>query len=331
METPSSKPPKRRLPAYERVEDPRGIKLTERDRTLLLTIYQYDGRLSVDQIHRWFWPGKSKRKAQERISELFHNGYLQRPSRRDSHNLPESVVLLDKKAVEVIAQGLDVDPTEVRLRQELGVSRVAHDILLNEFRHTCTQALSAHPAYTLEQWYGQDELARLLPSALPYLDHTGQRKKRLIRPDGYLSFFVKPDEATRGYRLRFLIELDNKTETNVRFGRDKVVPGIHFLHSQMYKQQFNAQSGRFMVVVTGSERKFHNLRSDIMAAGGSAFFICTRLDWVIAEGVLQEPIWYFPHLPTPFSLQQYGDPVFEQSIRSTFDTVPHVAILPSLF
>ncbi len=329
--SPPSQPKKERLPAYERVKNPPGIKLTQRDRELLTTLYHYDGMLSVDQIHRWFWPGRSKRKAQERISELFQNGYLRRPQRSELHRLPESIVLLDKKAMEVIAETLDLDFSEVRLRSELRVSRVAHDILLNEFRYTFTQALKEHPAYILEQWCGQDELVQLFPSALPYRDHAGQRREKLIRPDGYVHFFVKPNEATRGYRLRFLVELDNSTESNVRFGRDKVAPGVHFIHSPMYQEQLKAQSGRFMVIVAGSERKFHNLRSDIMAAGGSAFFICTRLDWVTSESALQQAIWYFPHLPTPFSLQQYGDPDFEQEIRSTFDTVPHVSILPSLF
>ena len=55
-------------------------------------------------------------------------------------------------------------------------------------------------------------------------------------------------------RARFLVELDNATHPNNRFGREKVVPGLAYIKSPEYKARFGDNSGRWLVATTGKVR-----------------------------------------------------------------------------
>lgn len=277
------------------------MRLTPRDYEILHTLYRYDGVLSVDQIHRWFFG--VKRRAYYRIQALCEQHCLQRLTPQERFRVPEAIVWLDKTGAQVLADYVGLEYTDLHWRTQPRWSKVSHDLALNEFRHIFEEALQVNPSYSLEQWLGQDELERALTTPLSYLDVNGVTQKKLIRPDGYLTMQVTSEQP---YLLRFLIELDNNTTSSQRFGRDKVSPLIHFLRSETYKRVLNGKSGRVLVVAVGSRQRFDTLRTEVMRAGGSSYFLFVRSEeWQTIAQVLTQPLLYLAHQATPFSFAEY--------------------------
>jgi len=297
------------------------MQLTERDYRILHTVYRYDGMLSIDQLHRWFFG--VKRRAYYRISALCEGQCLQRLTKKDRHRVPEPIVWLGKVGAQILADYIGIEYRELRWSSQPRWSRVSHDIALNEFRHTFEQALLQYPAYELDTWYGQNELERLFPAPLPYLDVNVERKK-LIKADGYVCVRVAGKPS---FHLRFLVELDNNTEAGKRFGQDKVSPLVHLIHSPQYQQQTGGKSGRVIVVTVGSETRFHNLRSEVTKVGGAQYFLFTRHEWLQPDTILTHPIFYLPHTSTPFSFAQYHTEAFQVNLERSLARTPQLKLL----
>lgn len=298
------------------------MQLTERDYAILRTIYEYDGMLSIDQLHRWFFG--VKRRAYYRIRALCEAKLLQRLPAKERYLVPEPIVWLSKTGAQVLADDMGVEYSELHWRSQPRWSRVSHDIALNEVRHTFEQALENHPRYQLETWLGQDALGRLFPTPIPYLDQQGERKQKIVQPDGYFCLKVQSEPP---YRLRFFVELDNNTESSRRFGRDKVSPNIHLLFSPEYQRGLGGKSGRFLVVTVGSEQRFHHLRAEVANAGGAAYFLFTRSEWLQPETLLTEKVFYVPHLPVPFSFTTYDTDAFQHHLTQSLIHAPTLRTL----
>jgi hypothetical protein len=90
-----------------------------------------------------------------------------------------------------------------------------------------------------------------------------------------------------------LLELDRAIEHNPRFAREKVRPGVAYLHSRAYELRFGVKSGRWLVVTTGKRRMLNMKRQTETAAGDKAsLFYFTVLADVTPETVLTAPIWW---------------------------------------
>lgn len=320
---------KPRLPGYERAKKPPGIKLTPRDRDIFLTLYRYDGVLSLDQVTRWFFGTSegAKRSAQRRVSLLFHNGYLKRPTRQELYKIPEPIIWLDKPGAEVVAGHLDVGVDELGWRDTPRWSQAEHDICLNEFRHMVEVAAANNTQCAIEVWHGQDELRQMFTQPVAYLNHNQESQQKLVWPDGYFRLVMNQAEGT--LRLPYLVEFDNGTEDNSRFARDKVSPNIHLVVSNMYEQQIGQKGGRFLVVVSGSQTRFENMRRSVTQAGGAAFFLFARLETLAPGNVLAEPVWFLPHQSHQVSLAEYGSAEFQNWLRNTTKDLPGLSLLRS--
>jgi hypothetical protein len=298
------------------------MQFTERDFQILQTVYRYEGVLSVDQIHRWFFG--VKRRAYYRIQALVKAKCLQRLPVKDLYRVPEPIVWLDKMGAQVLANYLGVELSELKWRFEPRWSRVSHDLALNEARHMLEDAFQQSANYTLEVWHNQDELERLFTSPIPYLDPYGEKKEKLVKPDGYFCMRVLGEPS---YLMRFFVELDNNSESNRRFGRDKVAPTIHLLHSPDYQRELGGKSGQILVVTVGSETRFHNLRSEVKQAGGARYFLFTRSEWLQPETVLTERIFYLAHTDRPFSFGDYHNANFQVSLQLSLADAPKLKTL----
>ncbi len=303
------------------------MRLTDRDYAILLTVHNHDGILSLDQVYRWFFDDRDQRNFRRRLSLLCQHGYLQRATHAQLRTLPEPIVWLTKAGARLVASRQDIPFREFPWRETPRWSKVAHDILLNEFRHTVEIATQAQPEFELEQWDGQDELLRLLRTKVTFRNHRGERQQRLVQPDGMFSLlhYTKQQQT---HRLRFLVELDNSTESISRFARDKVYAGIQFVHSPMYQQETDSTTAaRFLVVINGPERRFHNMRHDVIRAGGSAYFFFARLADVTPDTALTGAIWHLAHLDRPFSLTEYDTDTFQRFLSNSLLTVPSPKLL----
>lgn len=300
------------------------MRLTERDYQILETIWRYDGILSFDQVHRWFFG--AKRRAYYRIQALCEHGFLERLPKKELYRVPEPIVWLNKQGAISLCDYLGLEYESFAWRSKPRWSKISHDLALNEFRHTIEAAFASHSGYELEVWHGQDELERLFPDPITYLDYGGEQVQRRIRPDGYFCLRVL---TTPVYLLRFFVELDNNTQSSQRFGRDKVLPGVQFLHTSMYQEVLGGKTGRFLVVTVGPEARFHNLRSIVHKAGGAGYFLFTRSEeWQSPEEVLTTPLLYLAHDNRPVSFETYNSEGFQRNLVYSLTHEPQVKLLP---
>lgn len=320
---------KDRLPGYKRAKQPPGMRLTSRDREVLVTIYRYDGMLAVDQVHRWFFPGAgNKRNAQRRISLLFHNRYLRRPRRQDFHRIPEPVVWLDKLGAEIVAQQLEMEVSALPWRDTPRWGDVAHDIGQNEVRHMIETAATDAPHYQIEEWYGRDDLWRTVGARpVAYLSQEGERLEKRVVPDGYFRLRVQDDASDTTHDFRFLLEFDNGTFPHSRFARDKVSPNVHLVLSRWYEQHIGAKGGRFLVVVRGRTDRYHNMRQTITQAGGASYFLLAHYEALVGENVVEAPVWQLPHHDRRVSLLEYGRPAFQKWLTASVQDTPKLQFL----
>jgi hypothetical protein len=107
--------------------------------------------------------------------------------------------------------------------------------------------------------------------------------------------------------MRLLLELDNSTHANERFGREKVAPGLAYIKSGEYKARFGANSGRWLVVTTGERRMTNLMRQTHQVAGrGAKVFLFTTFDQLENGNILTDPVWYQVGSEKPMSLLVRG-------------------------
>lgn len=317
-------------PKYRRAPTPPAMRFQARDGQLLQTIYDFDGVVAKRQLKTLFWPDKSVRAMEKRLSLLYHNGYLDWPGigQWRSQPIPEPVCWLGWKGIIWLAgrRGIAIEPpqtlSESRLRRlervlrEEGVrwvreprwSQLPHDLSINDVRIRLTGAVEALSGLTLERWVTEGAFAAnmdVVAYTVEGRDGRARPRKRGVRPDGY---FVLRDEQrvmqSQPARARFLLEVDNATHDLPSFGREKVLPGIAYLKDPAYRQRFGATSGRWLVVTLGTERRMLNLLHKAQAVVGdaAALFYFTTRSQLDAHNPLTAPIWHQAGSEQPFAL-----------------------------
>lgn len=290
---------------------PQPLRFQERDGQILQAVHNYDGLLARRQIKQLFWPQASQQAMDRRLGLLQGSGYLTNPTlqERRTHPIPEPVVWLGWRGILYLAAqaGLDVSapnpPNENRqrrLEQELRTaglrwlreprwSQLAHDIAVNDFRLTIEAAVARWPSLSLETWIPEgDFLSQMDSVAVP-----GLQRRKGVRPDG---FFILANHLRQidnsPAKARFLLELDNSTHPLSRFGREKALAGLAYIHSQEYRERFGYNSGRWLVVCK-SRARLNNLKQQTEKVLGkhAKLFLFTTIAEVQPHTVLSVPIW----------------------------------------
>jgi hypothetical protein len=257
------------------------MRLTERDQHILEAIHAYDGILSFSQIQRLFFTCKSQ--TELRLKLLYQHRYLNRPTLDQRRRLPTMIYWLDKRGAELVASLNSLPLHEFTWRKEPRWFQVEHDLAVNDFRLNLEEACQDDSEdVTLETWIPETEFWAF-PDKITY-KYNGSQMKRNIRPDG---FFIL---STSDHRYRYLLEIDRSTEDNPRFLREKILPGLAYLHSKEYEERFSHRSGRWLVVTTG-ERRLHNMLSQARKAEAKGLFYFTTFDRLTPESMLSSPIW----------------------------------------
>ena len=257
------------------------MRLTERDKHILEAVHNYDGILSFHQVQRLFFTGKSQ--TEQRLKLLYQNGYLERLDKDQRRRSNEMVYWLDRKGAEMVAS-LDGTPlSEFPWRKEPRWFQIEHDLAVNDFRLDLVEACLHDPMIKLETWIPENDFWAY-PDTITY-SYQGKQISRKIRPDGFFTL------TTKEHRLRYLLEIDRSTEDNPRFNREKILPGLAYMKSQVYEERFGHRSGRWLVVTTG-ERRMANMLSQARQADTKGLFYFTVFDKITARTLLQSPIWY---------------------------------------
>lgn len=273
-----------RLPAFARVSTPPPMQLTERDKRILETIHAFDDVLADYQIRRLFFKGTSQMYL--RTSLLYQHGYVARPNRRQRAMLPSMIYWLDTKGAECVAGLSGMALKEFVYRREPKWAQIEHDLAVNDFRLDLMEACALLKQVALEEWIGQN-IFWAHPDRVEFTDSNGQARHRLVRPDGYAVITLA------GKQFRLLIEIDRATEDNPRFGREKVLPGIAYLRSDIYRRRFGYNAGKWLVVTTGERRMQNMKRQTERTAGKDAqVFYFTTFAQVTPQSLLTAPIWW---------------------------------------
>jgi hypothetical protein len=195
----------------------------------------------------------------------------------------------------------------IRWQREPRWSQLAHDLAVVDFRRVIEEAVLRLPSLSLETWIPEGEfLSNMDVVDFTYTGKDGKTKRgrKGVRPDGYF-ILVDQQRQRRGApsRARFLLELDNATHPQERFGRDKVAAGLAYIRSREYKARFGYNAGRWLVVCPG-EGRLHNMKSQAerVVGNGAAAFYFTTFDQVTPNTVFPHPIWYRGGVGQPLSL-----------------------------
>lgn len=293
-----------RLPPRTRPETPQhNLRLTHRDRAILEALHAFDGLLSIDQIDRLFFSGKGGSHPRDRMRVLFHHRYVNTPAQRNIHRVPlgETIYYLDTRGAEMVAGLRGETLNTFKYRREPRWSMIDHDLGVSDFRIAVLQACQSLSYLHLHTWLTDQEFLAY-PDMIEYTSETGKKRRRRIRPDAF--FMLKQEKnglLHRAEEFAYLLELDRATEDNPRFAREKVLPGLAYLKSQRYHDRFGTPYGRFLVVTT-TEQRMNNLRSQTRRAGDRGQFYFTTFEKVTSATVLTAPIWLMTDRDTPFSL-----------------------------
>jgi hypothetical protein len=293
----------RNRPGHQRSKHPKRIRLTERDRRICETIHAFDGMMSLKQIDRLFFSGRGGTWARERLRDLYDNGYLDMPDAGHIHKVPvgETVYWLDLEGAKIVAGLQGVTLKDLGWRNIGRWSLIAHDLAVNDFRIAVMEACELSDELTLFQWVPESEFV-LDQDTVEYETRSGATAKKQIRPDAFFTIRrPHPRQPSKKEEFAFLLEQDMGTEDYPRFARDKVMPGIAYLHSHIYQERFGVNYGAFLVVTT-SELRMANMKAQTERAGGEDMFYFTTFSEISAETVLTQPIWKAAGSTDPISL-----------------------------
>lgn len=222
---------KPRSKLFERlgVADP--LKLQPRDITLLRDVadFRFLNTEQVLALHEG-----SRRNLMERLSRLYHHGYLDRPVSQSSARLTSShmVYSLGRKGAELLSK--DATEREGIYRRVKEIERtlplMAHSLMISQFRVCLTLAVKAHGAKLsrFTQGYDLKDMLRDVhgenPSLVPDAFFTLEDKKDVI------NFFLEADRGTMPTE-RFVNKLktywswrsDERLKNKLRLSRFRVL------------------------------------------------------------------------------------------------------------
>jgi hypothetical protein len=290
-----------------------------RDEEILNAIQGYGGVMARRQLKELFWPDKTWRAMEKRLSKLYRGRYLDWPAREEwrSQPVPEPICWLGWRGALLLAKVLnadvpDRDASSKNQQRRLDVDlrragfhwlreprwlQLRHDLRLVDFRMLMEQAVHRHKALSMGTWVLERDFRSdpdVIEYEIPGSDGRVKRLRKAILPDGFFSIQNK-DRLIQGkpYTARFLVEIDMSTEDNPRFAREKIRPSIAYLRSPQYQARFGFRSGRWLVIATGA-RRMRNLMEQASATLGpdARVFCFTTFDRLRPDTALSEPIWH---------------------------------------
>jgi hypothetical protein len=295
------------------------MRFQERDEQILKAIYDYGGVLARRQLKELFWPEKSLRAMEIRLSKLQKAGYINWPNndQRKLNPIPEPIVWLASKGILFLAQkgGIEtaspkhLSENQLRLLEknlskqgihwvrEPAWSKLKHDLTIVDLRRSFEKGAQSLSATRLEEWIGEYAF-RAEPDVVHYqVKGKGQnkyQKKRAVIPDGYFSLIdLRRQAEGKPYKARFLIEVDMATHSNPNFGRFKAVPYSAYIGSQPFVERFGGRSARWLVITTSAERRRNLMHECFTHAGSKALhFYFTLISEAVKANPLNDPIWF---------------------------------------
>ena len=186
-------------------------------------------------------------------------------------------------------------------------SLLRHDLAVIDFKLAVLEAAS-HPDFTATSWLPESHF-RADIDVVSYQFRTRQGRfknyKKGVCPDAYFEIVVE-DRRKTGLQSRapFLLEMDMATHDNLSFAREKVIPGANYIKSRKYLSRFGTNSGTWLIVTSGNNRRLENLKKQVRenADENVRMFFITSVEHLRSANPLTDPIWFLANNKEPFSL-----------------------------
>src|SRR3989344_8106786 len=274
MSKPSSK-------LFQRLEVADPLKLQPRDITLLRDVadFRFLNTEQVLALHEG-----SRRNLMERLSRLYHHGYLDRPVSQNSAQLTSShlVYSLGRKGAELLSK--DAEEREGIYRRVKEVERtlplMAHALMLSQFRVCLTLAAkqSGVKVTRFTQGYDLKEMLRSVHGDNPSLV-----------PDAFFTLEEKGDV------INFFVEADRSTMTTERFV-NKLKTYWSWRGDERLKEKLRLSRFR-VLTLTPSEGRSNSLRNagkggDPRGEGSLMFLFTSETQYSLSSpDMVLKPIW----------------------------------------
>ena len=304
------------------------MRFTERDGQILDAIHAYDGVLARRQIKQLFWPESSWRVLHRRLAYLHYHSYIAKPDLDDRkiRPIPEPVVWINWRGALHLAgkSGIKVQSpngsNEYQIRKlrtqlrksgfrwlrEPNWSQLSHDLTVVDIRLALQNACVTNSDLEITEWVNES-VFRANPDVIEIINRykSNTRKiKRGVIPDGAFLFSdLRRKRQEKPYKGRFLLELDMASHDNSSFGMEKAAVGVAYVKSDAYRKRFGSNSGRWLVVTTGSVRMKNLIKQTKQCAGdGANLFFFSTLDLLEEEDPFISPVWFKVMQDEPVSL-----------------------------
>lgn len=275
----SSSSDQKRARPDERSKNPKRMRESANDRTIVQYLYQY-GMLSQVQFERLLDLKRST--VQRLLRRLFDHSYIERLFfEQSTFGSSPAMYILDRKGYAVLRR-MGFEEFAGLPQKDLSADHLKHMLAMNEV-HLSIEKACKRAGYTLNTWWNDN---RLRSNEVKIRTKRGSKSVSLI-PDSYFSITV-PDVGT----THCFLEVDRGSMDTARF-TDKIRAYVAFYKSGEFSKQFDAQGFRVLTVVDGvGLGRVINLRnaSAKMPAIGRRFWF-THLQALTPETVLNQPIW----------------------------------------
>ena len=286
----TSSPTKRRYQkAHERPDNPRTIRLQERDSQLLTAVHNYRF-LTIEHIHALFWSHASRSVCYDRVKWLYHNELLIRlilPS-EPGQGRARHVYALAEEGAKLVARYLDTDlealwwePKEYKV----SASKIQHTLDLSTYWVVLCR-LAQLGKLQIGKWYTDRQFnSKAFRDKVPFLQQGARHSRR--EPDGFHQLTFSPQQST----FSFFIENDEGSKDHGVW-KSKIRAYVHFKNSGLSEKFYGTKNWRLLTITNGP-RRLDNLIASTREAGGGDFCWFTTWDEIDIsrpENYL-EPIW----------------------------------------
>lgn len=252
---------------------PENFRIQPRDRQLLEDVAEYRF-LDMGQILALYEGGE--RNLRRRVSNLYHLGYLERPSAQKTLPAWSSIIYsLGDKGKELLER------KEAIRRKQVGFPYLSHAMMISQFRATLTLALKNYPSHPkIERWSQGYDLRDELASR-------GQRPE--LVPDAF--FTIRGDDGARD----FFLEADQSTMEGKR-----VLAKMRTYwkwHREKRIQKILGIENFRVLTITISEKRAENLRritknADDRQTGSNMFLFLSETQYSLKKPeAMLAPIW----------------------------------------
>ena len=305
-----------------------------RDGEILQAIYDNEGVLAKRQLKKLFWPDKSWRAMEQRLAKLYHFEFLNWPD-KDQYKLypiPEPVCWLGWRGALFVAGARGVTVEEPKgnneyqlrkLQKELRKSGIRwvrwprwsllrHDLAVVDFRLAVKNSGHLLRSCSIERWLPESEFRSnmdIVSYKLRDKDGNVTNMHKGVCPDASFDVVYETNSTPEQLdKITYLLELDMSTHDNLRFGREKAIPGAAFINSPEFKSRFDHNIGYWLVVTNGGDIRMRNLIRQTREKVGdyAKLFYFTTIKLLETSNVLTAQIWFRGDQDNPMGLLNKG-------------------------